>query len=237
MACETRTGRPTTRRPDGSSSATSAATSTPPPRRNSTRRSRRQLRLAGLRGRVPGPVHQPAVHLRAQRRQRRHHWGFVYRGNQFPSSMRGNYFFADYAQHWIKRLTFDANGNVERSVQLRAAQRKSDRVRRRRRLSDRRTGRGALLRRPRVLRHLGHVRGQQGPPHQLPAVQPGAGRARLGEPVLGSGPARCHVLERGIDGSRGPAHQLLLGLRRRHLVDGEQPGRTPTRSPASTSCG
>ena len=26
--------------------------------------------------------------------------------------MQGNYFFADYAQHWIKRLTFDANGNV-----------------------------------------------------------------------------------------------------------------------------
>ena len=39
--------------------------------------------------------------------------GFVYHGNQFPSSMRGNYFFADYVQHWIKRLTFDANGNVD----------------------------------------------------------------------------------------------------------------------------
>jgi len=38
--------------------------------------------------------------------------GFVYHGNQFPSSMRGNYFFADYVQHWIKRLAFDANGNV-----------------------------------------------------------------------------------------------------------------------------
>ncbi len=38
--------------------------------------------------------------------------GFVYHGTQFPSSMQGNYFFADYAQHWIKRLTFDGNGNV-----------------------------------------------------------------------------------------------------------------------------
>jgi glucose/arabinose dehydrogenase/chitodextrinase len=37
--------------------------------------------------------------------------GFVYRGNQFPSSMRGDFFFGDYAQHWIKRLTFDVNGN------------------------------------------------------------------------------------------------------------------------------
>ena len=38
--------------------------------------------------------------------------GFVYHGTQFPSSMRGNYFFGDYARHWIKRMTFDANGNV-----------------------------------------------------------------------------------------------------------------------------
>ena len=38
--------------------------------------------------------------------------GFVYHGTQFPSSYQNNYFFADYAQNWIKRLTFDANGNV-----------------------------------------------------------------------------------------------------------------------------
>ncbi len=38
--------------------------------------------------------------------------GFVYHGTQFPSSYQGNYFFADYAQNTIKRLTFDANGNV-----------------------------------------------------------------------------------------------------------------------------
>ena len=38
--------------------------------------------------------------------------GFVYRGAQFPSEYYGSYFFADYVQNWIKRLTFDANGNV-----------------------------------------------------------------------------------------------------------------------------
>lgn len=38
--------------------------------------------------------------------------GFVYRGSQFPSSMRGDYFFADYAQNWIRRLTLDENGKV-----------------------------------------------------------------------------------------------------------------------------
>jgi glucose/arabinose dehydrogenase/PKD repeat protein len=38
--------------------------------------------------------------------------GFIYRGSQFPASYYGNYFFADYAQNWIKRLTLDAGGNV-----------------------------------------------------------------------------------------------------------------------------
>lgn len=38
--------------------------------------------------------------------------GFVYHGTQFPAAYQGSYFFADYAQNWIKRLTFDANGNV-----------------------------------------------------------------------------------------------------------------------------
>ena len=38
--------------------------------------------------------------------------GFVYHGTQFPSTYQGSYFYADYAQHWIRRLTFDANGNV-----------------------------------------------------------------------------------------------------------------------------
>ena len=34
--------------------------------------------------------------------------GFVYHGTQFPSSYQGSYFFADYTQNWIKRMTFDA---------------------------------------------------------------------------------------------------------------------------------
>ena len=38
--------------------------------------------------------------------------GFVYHGAQFPSSYQDNYFFADYSQNWIRRLTFDQNGNV-----------------------------------------------------------------------------------------------------------------------------
>ena len=38
--------------------------------------------------------------------------GFVYRGSQFPSAYYGSYFIADYAQHWIRRLTLDTNGTV-----------------------------------------------------------------------------------------------------------------------------
>ncbi len=38
--------------------------------------------------------------------------GFVYRGSQFPASYQGSFFFGDYAQNWIKRLTLDASGNV-----------------------------------------------------------------------------------------------------------------------------
>ncbi len=42
--------------------------------------------------------------------------GFVYRGTQFPAEYQGSYFYADYVGNWIRRLTFDANGNVIASV-------------------------------------------------------------------------------------------------------------------------
>jgi glucose/arabinose dehydrogenase/PKD repeat protein len=38
--------------------------------------------------------------------------GFVYHGSQFPSSYVGSYFFADYTQNFIKRLTLDSTGHV-----------------------------------------------------------------------------------------------------------------------------
>ena len=37
--------------------------------------------------------------------------GLVYRGNLFPSEYQGRYFFGDYAQGFIKYLTFDQSGN------------------------------------------------------------------------------------------------------------------------------
>ncbi len=47
--------------------------------------------------------------------------GFVYHGAQFPASYQGSYFFADYTQNWIRRLTFDANGNVSGVVNFEPA--------------------------------------------------------------------------------------------------------------------
>ena len=38
--------------------------------------------------------------------------GFVYHGTQFPASYQGSFFFADYTQNWIRRLTLDGSGNV-----------------------------------------------------------------------------------------------------------------------------
>ena len=42
--------------------------------------------------------------------------GVVYRGSQFPSEYRGSYFFGDYVQNTIKRLTFDLGGNVSQDI-------------------------------------------------------------------------------------------------------------------------
>ena len=36
--------------------------------------------------------------------------GVVYRGTQFPGAYQGSYFFGDYSQNWIKRITLDASG-------------------------------------------------------------------------------------------------------------------------------
>jgi glucose/arabinose dehydrogenase/PKD repeat protein len=38
--------------------------------------------------------------------------GFVYRGEQFPASYQGVYFYGDFAQNWIRYLTLDTAGKV-----------------------------------------------------------------------------------------------------------------------------
>jgi glucose/arabinose dehydrogenase/PKD repeat protein len=42
--------------------------------------------------------------------------GLVYRGSQFPSEYYGGYFFGDYVQNTIRRLKFDAGGNVSQVI-------------------------------------------------------------------------------------------------------------------------
>lgn len=42
--------------------------------------------------------------------------GFVYRSSQFPASYQGSYIYADYAQNWIKRLTFNGDGSVNQNL-------------------------------------------------------------------------------------------------------------------------
>ena len=44
--------------------------------------------------------------------------GFVYRGGNFPAQYQGSYFYGDYVQNWLKRLTFDAGGNVTGNLAL-----------------------------------------------------------------------------------------------------------------------
>lgn len=54
--------------------------------------------------------------------------GFVYRGGQFPSEYRGSFFFGDFAQNTIKRLSFDANGQVTGVFNFEPADGASDRA-------------------------------------------------------------------------------------------------------------
>lgn len=42
--------------------------------------------------------------------------GFVYRGTQFPASHQGSYFYGDYAQNWLKRLTLNPDGSVNQNL-------------------------------------------------------------------------------------------------------------------------
>ena len=120
--CATRSGPTTTRRPAGSSSATSAATTTRPPRRRSTS-ARAAPTTAGRTARAPArrPCTSPIYSYPHNGRDAAITGGFVYHGSQFPSRYQGSYFFADYTQNWIRRLTFDAERQRQRRLQLRAA--------------------------------------------------------------------------------------------------------------------
>jgi glucose/arabinose dehydrogenase len=63
-------------------------------------------------GDCPAPCTSPLYTYEHNNRDACVTGGFVYHGSQFPAGMRGDYFFADYAQNWIKRLSFNPDGSV-----------------------------------------------------------------------------------------------------------------------------
>ena len=63
-------------------------------------------------GPCPSPCTSPLYDYEHNNRDASITGGFVYHGAQFPTGMQGNYFFADYAQNWIRRLTFNPDGSV-----------------------------------------------------------------------------------------------------------------------------
>ena len=149
--------------------------------------------------------------------------GFVYHGTQFPSGYQGSYFFADYTQNWIKRMTFDASGNVSGVFNFEPIDGSARRAVRGHRVSDRGAGRSALLRRPRLLRHrrarsgvskIRRIRYLSG--NQAPIA------VAVSESDRWAGAACRQLLERGLVGSRGPdAHLRLDVWGRRHLDRGK----------------
>ena len=161
--------------------------------------------------------------------------GFVYHGTQFPSSYQGSYFFADYTQNWIKRLTFDASGNVTGVFNFEPADGSVDGP-----YGDivylTEGPDGALYYVDLGYSDIGGTFGVSKIRRiRYVAVEPGAGRGRVGEPDLRAGAARRQLLERGLVRSRGPAADLLVDVRRRHHLDGGEPdphvraGRASTR--------
>lgn len=47
--------------------------------------------------------------------------GFFYRGGNFPSEYEGTYFYGNYVENWIRRLTFNANGSVNQNINFEPA--------------------------------------------------------------------------------------------------------------------
>ena len=147
---------------------------------------RRQLRLAELRGQLQRVLHQPDPLLGPQRARLRRDRRLRVPRHAVPGLVPG--------QLLLRRLhpELDPPPHVRRQrqrdgrQQLRAGRRLRRRALRRHRLHGRRSGRRAVLPRPRLLGHQRPVRHQQDPPDPLRDVEPVADRDRRGEPDVGS---------------------------------------------------
>ena len=149
--------------------------------------------------------------------------GFVYHGTQFPSSYQGSYFFADYAQNRIKRLTFDANGNVNGVFNFEPANGAADGPHRRHRVLTE-GPEGALYY---VDLGVSDTTGTVGVSkiRRISFVGPPTCRRwlRLLRPPTRPDPAHGQLLERRLLRSRRATADLFVEFRRQHHVDRGQP--------------
>ena len=231
-ACATRSGSRSTRRPAACSSATSARAR---PRRSTSASAAPTTAgplcegSCGTAG-MTNPIHSyPHTADDASITG-----GFVYRGTQFPAEYRGDYFFGDYAENWIKRLTLRRQRQRHRGPQLRAARRPPRRPVRRHRRARRGPRRLALVRRRRPVRADQRRRGAPDPQRRTPTSRRPPSPPRTRPPARRRSPS---LLERRVVRPRGPAAHLPLGLRRRHDVDRGEPVAHLRRAAAATPSG
>ncbi len=188
---------------------------------------------------IEGPVHRaghgPIYSWHHDRPRRGRHGGFVYHGNEFASGFKGNYFFVDYTQNWIKRMTFGADGKMNGVYNFEPARRLRRRPIRRHRLPHRRPGRAIYYLDLGYSDRERHVGDEQAARHPLHRGQPAAD-------VRGRGhPSRVRDLtvnfsSAGFRGPGGAAADLPGWTSRRPDVHRGQPAHVYT-SPGRTARG
>ena len=122
--CATPTAPTTTRRPAGCSSATSAATTTSTADRGGRTSAPRGANYGwpNCEGNCPAPCTSPIYSYPHNGPRLGHHRRVrLPRQRSSRAAYEGSYFFADYTQNWIKRLTLRRERQRHRRLQLRAA--------------------------------------------------------------------------------------------------------------------
>ena len=194
-------------------------------------------------GACPSPCTSPLYSCAHNGRDSAVTGGFVYHGTAFPAGYDGSYFFADYTQNCVKRLTVDAAGNLTGVYNFEPANGSVDGPYGDIVYLDRGPGPGVVLPRPRLLGHQRQLRREQGAPDQVRQRQPGSGRRRPAADVT-SGPAPLSVTFSSAGSTDPEGHALTYawdfgdnvtstdGQPHAHVYT--QPGRTRPGSPCRT---
>ena len=185
-------------------------------------------RPARARARPPGMTN-PVYSLRPHRPRRVDHRRLRLSRHEVPgATTSGDYFFADYAQNWIRRLTFDANGNVSAVRNFEPPDGTPRRPVRRHRRASPKGPDGSLwyvdagpfeTANAGAMRRIRNVNANQ-PPAAVAAVNSDA-RPRAAEPC---------VLERGLVRPRRAAADATAGTSATARRRPAEPGHTYTRS-------